>query len=161
MDQTRLEDTVDHVEITRLEAAYADIVTRRKFDEFSEVMLPDVEVDLDLSERHVLHHGPAAIGDFISQAFEEFAFFQFVILGVRTSLRAGGDADHANARVYMSELRQTHSGHWSQIYGLYHDMLRRVDGRWWIASRRYHSLARNNMPAQLFDFPHHLALDAL
>ena len=159
IDQTRLEDAVDHVEITRLEAAYADIVTRRRFDEFVEVMLADVVVDLDLRDRHLIHNGPKAIGDFIADAFEEFEFFQFVVLGVRTALRVDGDADRANARVYMSELRQTHSGHWSQVYGIYHDQLRRIDDRWWIAARTYHSLARNNMPAQLFEFPHHLDLE--
>jgi len=63
--------------------------------------------------------------------------------------------------MYMSELRQTHDGHWSQVYGVYHDRLRRVDGQWFLAHRIYHSLARNNVPAALYDFPHHLTLDSL
>lgn len=161
IDQTRLEDAVDHVEIRRLEDAYADIVSRRTFDELVEVFTPDVVVDLDLRERHLVHTGPEQVGDFIGQALEQFEFFQFNVLGARTLLRVGGDPDRAAARVYMTELRQTHSGHWSQIYGIYHDQLSRIDGRWWITARKYHSLARNNVAAQLFDFPHHLQLDAL
>ncbi|MCU1368795.1 MAG: hypothetical protein JWN39_4434 [Ilumatobacteraceae bacterium] len=161
IDPRRVEDAVDHVEIRRVQDAYADIVTRRKWGELVEVMRPDVVLDLDTRDSVRQFHGPDGIGNFIDGAIAQFEFFQFVILNTRIELRVGGDPDRASGRMYMSELRQSHSGHWSQVYGVYHDRFARVDDRWWIAHRRYHSVARNNMPAQLFDFPHHLTLDSL
>jgi hypothetical protein len=61
--------------------------------------------------------------------------------------------------MYMSELRQDHAEHrWSQVYGVYHDRFRRIDGQWWFAGRNYSSLARPAAePAARdidpFDFP--------
>jgi hypothetical protein len=161
IDQRRLEDAVDHVEIRRLQDAYADIVSRRRFDELSEVFPEGMVLDLDLRDHTRRFTGPAEIGEFIGQTLAQFEFFQFNILGTRVLLRVDDDADRAAGRMYMTELRQTPSGHWSQIYGVYHDRFARVDGRWWFASRTYHSLARNNLPAQLFEFPHHIHLDQL
>jgi hypothetical protein len=156
MDQRRLEDVVDHSEIRRLQDAYADIVSRRQWAELADVFRPDTVLDLDLRDQTLQFSGPGAIGDFIRTSLEQFEFFQFGILGTRIELRHLGDADSAFGRMYMTELRQTHSGHWSQVYGVYHDRFTRVDDRWWFALRTYHSLARNNMPAQVFEFPHHL-----
>jgi len=161
VDQRRLEDAVDRVEIRAVLESYADIVSRRAWAELTDVMLADTVLDLDLREQTMVVTGPAAIGAFIAERIAGFEFFQFVILNTRVQLRSGGDADRAASRMYMSELRQTHDGHWSQVYGVYHDRLRRVDGRWSLAHRTYHSLARNNVPAALFDFPHHLTLDSL
>jgi hypothetical protein len=159
MDQRRIEDAVDHSELRRLQDAYADIVTRRQWAELAQIFLDDVELQLDLRDHTLQLRGPEAIGEFIGTSLQQFEFFQFGILGTRFALRHGGDPDCAMGRMYMTELRQTHSGHWSQIYGVYHDRFERREQRWWFARRTYHSLARNNLPAQVFDFPHHLALD--
>ncbi len=157
----RLDDAVDHSEIRRLQDAYADIVSRRQWHELADVFTADTVLDLDLRETSMQFVGPAAIGEFIGRSVSQFEFFQFGILGTRIHLRVGGDANAANARMYMTELRQTPDGHWSQIYGVYHDHHVRIDDRWWFAHRKYHSLARNNLPAAVYEFPHHLALDAL
>ena len=161
MDDRRLEDTVDHNEIRRLQDAYADIVSRRKWHELHDVLLPDCELELDLRERTIREVGPAAIAHFIDTMVSQFEFFQFGILGTRIHLRSGGDQDRAAGRMYMTELRQTPAGQWSQIYGMYHDRFQRVDGRWWIAHRLYHSLARKDMPASVFAYPDHIVLEAL
>jgi hypothetical protein len=158
VDERRLEDTVDHSEIRRLQDAYADIVSRRKWDELSDIFLPDTELELDLRDRTIREVGPEAISRFIDTMVSQFEFFQFGILGTRIHLRSGGDPDRAAGRMYMTELRQTPAGQWSQIYGMYHDRYRRVGGRWWFAHRLYHSLARNNMPAAVFPYPDHISL---
>lgn len=157
----RLADTIDHSEIRRLQDAYADVVSRRQWHELHELFLPDIVLHLDLRDSTIDVVGPEAIGDFIGGSVAQFEFFQFGILGTRIHLRSHDDASRATARMYMTELRQTPVGHWSQIYGVYHDQYSRVDGRWWFAHRTYHSLARNNQPASVFEFPDHLSLDEI
>ena len=159
--QQRLQDAVDHSEISRLHAAYADVVSRRQWHELSELFTPDAVLDLDLRGDTMQFVGPQAIGDFISQAVDQFEFFQFGIIGARIHLRGHDDPDRATARMYMTEIRQTPAGHWSQIYGVYHDRHSRIDGQWLFTHRTYHSLARNNQPAAVFEFPHHLRLPEL
>ena len=58
--------------------------------------------------------------------------------------------------MWMAELRQwADSGRWSVAYGLYQDVYRRVDGRWWFAQHDYQSLARTSLdgPRALEHFP--------
>ena len=59
---------------------------------------------------------------------------------------------------HAHKLRQTPGahGHWSQIYGVYHDRYVRTGDRWWFAHRQYHSLARHDLPATILPFPDHL-----
>jgi len=161
IDAQRIADAVDHSEIRRLQDAYADIVTRRRWNELGEVFLDSTILELDLRGTTKRFVGREAIGGFIDEALRQFEFFQFGILGTRIRLCAGGDTDAAAGRMYMTERRQTADGHWSQIYGVYHDRFTRRDGRWWFAHRIYHSLARRDLPAVVFEFPHHLDLDAL
>ncbi|MEO6125045.1 MAG: nuclear transport factor 2 family protein [Ilumatobacteraceae bacterium] len=159
MSAQRIADAVDHSEIRRLQDAYADIVTRRAWAELDEIFRNDTVLDLDLRERTLQIVGTEQIGEFIARNVNVFEFFQFGILGTRVHLRLGGDEDRASARMYMTEMRRTAGGHWSQIYGVYHDRMARIDDRWWFAHRTYHSLARTNLPAEIFDFPHHIRLE--
>jgi hypothetical protein len=148
-------ETVDYVAIRRLQDAYADIVTRRAWGELDEVFLPATRVTLHRgSSDPLLLEGPRAIGDFIGNAIAGLDFFEFVILNTRVVLRHGNDDDAAVARVYMNELRHDGAtGQWTTVYGVYHDAHRRVDGRWWFAERRYHTLARTGRAVDAFAFP--------
>lgn len=160
-DNQRLADALDHSEIRRLQDAYADTVSRRQWSELTDLFLPTVVLELDLRDSTMRLEGPSEIGEFIGRSVAQFEFFQFGILGTRVRLRSNGDPDTASARMYMTELRQTPAGHWSQVYGVYHDRFVRLENRWWFAHRTYHSLARNNQPATVFEFPHHLRLEDL
>ena len=146
------EETTDYIAIRRLQNAYADIVTRRAWAELPEIFLPGVRLVLDRrTVEPLVLTGPGPIGDFIGNAISGLDFFEFVVLNTVVTLRHGGDADVAAARMYMSELRRdAAAGRWNTVYGVYHDVHRRVDGRWWFASRRYHSLARDT---EVFPFP--------
>ena len=132
-----LRDTVDYVAITRLQHAYADVVTRRAWAECHDLVLPDAPVRVDTVTNPVIAlTGPQQVGDFIGAAVERFEFFEFVPLSTNIVLRAGGDPDRAAARLYICELRQdAASGHATQAFGVYQDEYRRVDGRWWFATR--------------------------
>jgi hypothetical protein len=149
-----LRDTVDYVAITRLQHAYADVVTRRAWGELHELFLPDAPVRVDTVTNPAIElAGPQQVGDFIGGAVERFEFFEFVPLSTRVRLRAGGDPDRATARLYICELRQdAATGAASQAFGVYRDEHRRVDGRWWFSRRDYRSLARTGR-GEVFAFP--------
>jgi hypothetical protein len=164
---TRDPVTSDYVAVRRLQDAYADVVTRRSWDELADLFLPDAVVEVDTrTDDSLRFEGPVALGSFISGAIERFEFFEFVILNARVVLGpegSGGDPDAASARVYMCELRtDRETGQWINAFGVYHDRYRRVDGRWWFAHRQYHSLGRDAEDGtgrmEAFAFPHHLVL---
>ena len=152
-------ETVDFVAISRLQAAYADVVTRRAWTELRDLFRPGAPVQVDTVTAAPFElTGPEEVGAFISGAIERFEFFEFVILNTHIVTAVGGDPDAARARLYMCELRQeSASGQWSNAFGIYHDDYVRHDGRWWFARRRYQSLARIELSgrADVFPFPHH------
>ncbi|MHB8467588.1 MAG: nuclear transport factor 2 family protein [Acidimicrobiales bacterium] len=154
MDVEPWSETVDYVAITRLQAAYADCVTRRAWGEFGQLFLPTATIEVDTVTADPLHFvGPNALARFIAEAIERFEFFEFAILNAVVSLGVDGDPDMASGRIFMCELRQERSnGHPSQAFGVYRDRYQRVDGRWWFAERRYQSLARTARP-EVFPMP--------
>jgi SnoaL-like domain len=145
-------ETVDYVAITRLQAAYADVVNRRAWPELADLFLTDAPVRVDTVTNPVVDLvGPTGLGTFIGGAIERFVFFEFVVLNARVYFD-GRDRDAARARVYMCELRQEReTGEFTRAFGVYHDDYRRHDDRWWFAGRRYQSLARSG--GEVFAFP--------
>ncbi len=146
----------DYIAIRRLQSSYADIVTRRAWDEIDALFEPDARVRLELQDRDpMVFQGGVAIGRFIGESIERFEFFQFVILNTVVDIE-GADA---TGRMYMTELRQDHDGRWTQIFGLYLDRYRRDDsGVWRFGDRRYHSLARPTTDLTVFGLPDDMTL---
>jgi hypothetical protein len=154
-----MSETDDHVSLTRLQAAYADVMVRRAWAELIDLFLADAVIHIDtLGGDPTDLVGPEQLGEFIAGAVERFEFFEYVPLNVRTSLATGRDTDRAAARVLMCEVRRdVGTGEWSTAFGVYHDRYRREEGRWWFARRDYQSLTRTDGP--VFPFPHHLGLE--
>src|ERR1700680_4629122 len=76
-----LQDTIDVVALGRLQAAYADAVTRRAWVELDDLFLPEATVSIDKRDGEILDlTGPRTVGDFIAKAISCFEFFEFVIL---------------------------------------------------------------------------------
>jgi hypothetical protein len=145
-------ETLDYAAICRLQAAYADAVTRRAWSDLGELFLPDAPVTVDtVTSTPFEFVGAAGIGGFIAGAVERFEFFELVILNVH--VLGGAGADEARSRSFTCELRQeSANGHWTNAFGVYHDDLRRVDGRWRYGRRRYQSIARTGR-GEVFPFP--------
>jgi hypothetical protein len=157
MDEDAVREAVDHVAVSRVQSAYADVVNRRTWDDFAQLFLPECTITVDKQSQDPLKFvGPRQIGDFIGRSIEGFEFFEFVILNSHIVLGRGGEgADAASSRLFMCELRQDRAnGQWTNAFGVYHDQYRRVDGRWWFAQRHYQSLARTGR-GQVFEFPRH------
>lgn len=146
------DDTKDVVSLWRLQAAYADIVSRRAWPELDTVFLPDTTVEIDTvsaSPRSCV--GADGLAAFVGPATERFDHFQFVILNTVVDISG---PDDATGRIFMCEIRHEIAiDDWTTAYGLYQDRYRRVDGRWWFAARRYRSLARTGPQAGVFGLP--------
>ena len=151
MDDATLQQTIDYVAIRRLQCAYADVVTRRAWDELRELFRPEAQVVVDtrVGDPLVLA-GPGGVGDFIAGAIARFSFFEFVILNTVIAI----DGGRAQARMYIQELRQDEgNGRWTNAYGLYQDRYTRIDGRWWFEGRRYASMARTAPENEVLGLP--------
>jgi hypothetical protein len=153
---SELRATVDELAIRGLVAAYADIVNRRTWSEFSELFVADAPVTLDLRDRPPMEFGgPVAIGDFIAGALEQYPFFEFVALNVRVWF-GDADPDRAQVRTYMCELRQDHDGAPSRAFGVYQDVVTRDPQRprhWRFARRHYQSMGRGEYGLDLMPMP--------
>ena len=143
---------LDYVAICRLQAAYADAVTRRAWSDLDALFLADAPVTVDTVTSEPFEFvGAAGIGGFIAGAVERFEFFELVILNVHVI--DGENADAARSRSFTCELRQERAnGHWTNAFGVYHDELSRIDGRWRYSRRRYQSIARTGR-GEVFPFP--------
>jgi hypothetical protein len=150
------DDAIAYLAITRLQATYADVVSRRAWPELEPLFLPDAPVHVDTISRPVIELvGASGVGEFVDGAIAHFEFFEFVPLN--TVVKVGLD-DTAKGRLYMVELRQERdTGVWSNAFGVYHDDYAFVDGQWCFAERHYQSLARKiaTDPAEVFPFPDH------
>jgi hypothetical protein len=149
-----LDDTAEalaYLSITRLQAAYADVVTRRSWPELEPLFLPDAPIHVDTVTADVLEFvGPTKFGEFVAGSIERFEFFEFVILNTVIDVTS---STSATGRMYMVELRQDRtSGGWSNAFGVYHDNYVFADGRWQFAERSYQSLARTGR-YEIFPFP--------
>jgi hypothetical protein len=151
------EDTGDAVALWRLQAAYADIVSRRAWSELDTVFRADTTVEIDTVSGPVRTCvGAEEFTAFVGPAVERFDHFQFVILN--TVVDVDGP-DSAHGRIFMCEVRhEIEINNWTTAYGIYQDRYRRVDGRWWFASRRYRSMARTGPQAGIFGLPPDLPL---
>ena len=135
--------TEDVVALWQLQSRYADIVTCRNWGELHQVFRPDTTVEIDTVTAPVRTiTGPDDFGHFVAGAIERYDYFAFVILN--TVVDADVDRpDEASGRIFMCEIRhEAATGAWHNAYGVYQDRYRRIDGRWWIAARRYRSMAR-------------------
>lgn len=149
-----MEDLLDHLAITRLQAEYGDAVTRQAWDELTPMFLADCPVRLDLRGDALIEKvGPTEIGELIASSIERFEFFAFTIQNAVVEIAPNGT--DATGRLYIRELRQERDGHrWTTAYGLYRDTYRKVDGRWRFATRDYSSLARTSADGDGMDvFP--------
>jgi hypothetical protein len=151
-------ETEDVVALWRLQARYADIVTRRAWPELVELFRPHTSVEIDTVTTPVrTTTGPADFGACVDQAIARFDHFTFVILNSVVELDDAPDGEAptgARGRIFMCELRHdAASGTWQDAHGVYQDRYERHDGRWWFGQRRYRSLARTGPAGQVLGLP--------
>src|SRR3954468_11849468 len=149
MDAT--EDALAYIAISRLQNAYADVVTRRAWPELENLFDAQAPIHINTVNTPVIELvGPTQLGDFVGSSIERFEFFEFVILSAVIEVDSPTEA---RGRMYMAELRQDMaSGAWTNAFGVYHDSYRHDGARWRFAERNYQSLARTGR-LDVFPFP--------
>jgi hypothetical protein len=161
MTDTVSTETVDYIALRRLQNAYADIVSRRAFDELDTVFRADTTLTIDLGSGGTrVFRGPTEIGRLIGGVVNPLDHFMFVILNTVMQIGVDGDPDVAKARLYLWEIHSDpRTGRRSDLFGVYHDRHERIEGRWWFTERRYHRMARtgpgldtSGFPSELNDF---------
>jgi len=152
MQGIRQDQVLDHVNIERVQASYADIVTRRDWGALRDVFLPDATVTVDRRQgTPLVLTGPVELGEFIATSISVFEFFEFVILNSVIALD-DRDPTRAQGTMYIAELRQdAATGRRTTAFGVYRDVYAGHDGAWWFAARRYRSAARTS-PGELAVF---------
>ncbi len=155
MDDEVVAEAVHDSGLRRLHYAYADVVNRRAWPELVPLFLPDATVTLDLrNDAPLVLTGGPAVGRFIGESIERFEFFEFIVLNLHVAFPEGVATGQAVGRLFMNEVRQERdSGRWTMVYGLYHDRYAFREGRWRIAERRYHSLARTSRDLDAYPVP--------
>jgi hypothetical protein len=153
------DDTQHVVALWRLQAAYADAVTRRAWAELAELIRPDAVIEIDTVTAPVRTVvGPDELAAFVAPALERFDHFTFVILNTVVDVTARPERDGgrgaARGRIFMCEVRHDRaSDTWPNAHGIYQDDYEWHDGRWWIAGRRYRSMARQGPDGQILGLP--------
>ncbi|MBO9376598.1 nuclear transport factor 2 family protein [Sphingomonas histidinilytica] len=133
------QESTDYIAITRLQAAYADMITRRAWDELPSIFCEGARIVVDRMDGTPLDlDGPAGLAAFVSKAIGHMDFFEFVILNTVIEI---GDGE-AHGRMYMCEIRHDAKAGQTMSYGLYRDHYRKQDGRWKFGDRRYRVMGR-------------------
>ena len=145
-------DTDDVVALWRLQARYADVITRRAWPELHDLFLADTAVHIDTVSaplRTVV--GPEAFGAFVAGAIARFDHFAFVILNTVVEVTS---TEEARGRIFMCEVRHdAASDTWPNAHGVYEDRYVRRADRWWIAERHYRSMARTGAATEIVGLP--------
>jgi hypothetical protein len=135
------DDALAYLSIVRLQHAYGDIATRQAWAELSGLVIPDARFSFDLRMGSPIElSGAEALGTFGARSVGGFSFYQYIPLNaVVSDVRD----DSARGRAYALEVAEDRaSGEWLEIYGLYDDDYRGIEGSWRFASRRFQILGR-------------------
>ncbi len=147
-------ETDDVVALWRLQSAYADVITRRAFDELDALFVRDAPIRIDTvtaPPRRII--GSEAFGQFVAQAIERYDHFAFVILNTVVDLDPSAP-DRATGRIFMCEIRHDRTTDtWQNAHGRYEDEYVRLDGRWRFAARSYRSMARTGPDGIILGLP--------
>jgi hypothetical protein len=152
----RTEPTDDYVAIRRLQAAYADIVSRRAYAELENIFLPDTVVVMgpgEHAEKPRQVTGPESFGKFVDAYIGHLEFFQFVVLNAVVDLAVDGDPNRATGRVHICELWKDPRGRSSAFFGLYLDDYTKIADSWWYGRRTFKALGVSRRDFTVFGYP--------
>ena len=131
----------DYEEIQNLIARYADAVNRRDFDALAEVFAPDAVWDVTGGTK--LRHEGAQVVPGIRKIVEMGSF----LVQIHSPAIIQVDGDRATSRLTVLEVGELPNyGMRFEQYGTYDDILRKSEGQWRFAERRFTTLNFKKYP---------------
>lgn len=141
-------DNDAYISIMRLHRAYADISTRRAWDEVASITTPDVRWHyVLLSGRTLECHGPAEYVQFHLEVNPRFSFFQQIPLNFVVDIGSDGTA---RGRSYVLEVaEESDTGDWINFYVVFRDEFAIFDGTWRFSRRNARTWRRTASKPEL------------
>ncbi len=142
------EDNDAYISIMRLHRAYADISTRRAWDEVASITTPDMSWHyVLLSGRTLECNGTAEYVQFHLEVNPRFSFFQQIPLNFVVDIGPDGTA---RGRSYVLEVaEETGTGEWINFYVVFRDEFAIFEGTWRFARRSARTLRRTSSKPEL------------
>jgi hypothetical protein len=135
------DDALAYLAITRLQRAYADMATRRAWEELASLATPDARFTFDTRSGKVFEvEGAAALGEFGARMTEHFTFYAYIPLNFAVAIGTDGTARGRSYSLEVAEDRDT--GDWIEFYGVYRDEYALFEGTWRFARRHYRTFGR-------------------
>jgi SnoaL-like domain len=134
-------DNDAYLAIMRLHRSYADITTRRAWDEVASITAPDVRWHYTLLSGRTLEcNGPAEYVKFHLEVNPRFRFFQQIPLNFVVDIGPDGTA---RGRSYVLEVAEdSETGDWINFYVVFRDQFAIVDGTWRFVERTARTVRR-------------------
>ncbi|MGO8862330.1 MAG: nuclear transport factor 2 family protein [Acidimicrobiales bacterium] len=135
------DDTRDYSAIMQLQRSYADVSTRRAWDEVPLLATPDAHFSFDTRSGEVFEiQGPVAFGEFGAKMTESFTFYEYIPLNFVVTIGSDGTAEGRSYSLEVAEDGET--GDWNEFYGVYRDEYRLFEGTWRFSRRHYRTFGR-------------------
>lgn len=135
------DDAVAYLAIVRLQRSYADIATRRAWNEAASLATPDARFTFDTHSGTAFEvEGAVAFGEFGAKMTERFTFYEYIPLNFVVTVGTDGTA---RGRCYSLEVAEDgETGDWIEFYGVYEDQYALFEGTWRFARRHYRTYGR-------------------
>jgi hypothetical protein len=135
------DDGLSYLAITRLQHSYADIATRRAWNEVASLATPDARFSFDTHSGNAFDvEGPVAFGEFGANMTGSFTFYEYIPLNFVVTIGSDGTAKGRSYSLEVAEIAET--AEWIDFYGVYQDEYKVFEGTWRFARRQYRTFGR-------------------
>jgi hypothetical protein len=135
------DETNAFIAIMRLQRAYADISTRRAWDEMPSLATPDAQFVFDTRSGQVFEiNGAAEFAEFGAKMIRGFSFYEYIPLNFVVTFGSGSTASGRSYSLEVAEDRDSRD--WLDFYGVYEDEYALFEGEWRFARRHYRTFGR-------------------
>jgi hypothetical protein len=135
------DDMQGYLAIMHLQRSYADVSTRRAWNEVATLATPDARFLFDTHSGKVFEiEGPVAFGEFGAKMTEGFTFYEYIPLNFVVTIGSDGTAEGRSYSLEVAEDAKT--GDWNEFYGVYRDEYRLSEGAWRFSRRHYRTFGR-------------------
>jgi hypothetical protein len=145
------DDSPAYLAIARLQRSYADIATRRAWNEVASLASPNAHFSFDLhAGKSFQVDGAVEFGEFGAKMTAGFTFYEYIPLNFVVEIGPDGVAHGRSYSLEVAEDAKT--GEWIEFYGVYQDEYAIFEGTWRFTRRHYQTFGRRTA-GRLESFP--------